>query len=256
MLKIIEESAREAGALLMKHYKNPNLKIVTKPDDSPVTEADMEASQFLIQKLAHLRIPVVTEECVPEQVPQGDFFIIDPLDGTRYFIEHSDSFAVLIALISNQRPIAGAAYFPAMDLMYSAEKGKGAFENGKKIFNGRTSTQLRAFTTGFHRHPQGTQLMADLNIVDVEEVGSILKMGYMARGDADFYPRFGKTYEWDTAAGQIILEEAGCQVWGAQTLKPLEYGKPQFLNSHFVCFRNDLQGKVTEVLKNLKWKKP
>lgn len=255
MLKTIESSAREAGQRLMTYYKKKDLRIITKPDDSPVTEADLDASDFLIRTLAPLGLPVVTEEKVPGEIPDGDFFIIDPLDGTRYFIEHNDSFAVLIALISNKKPVAGAAYFPALDMMYSAEKGKGAFENGQPIYNHRQNTALKAFSTGFHRHPRGTQLMEALNIVDVQDIGSIIKMGYMARGDADFYPRFGKTYEWDTAAGQIVLEEAGCQVWDVKNLQPLTYGKTDFLNPHFVCFRNDLQKKVEDTLKTIEWKR-
>jgi 3'(2'), 5'-bisphosphate nucleotidase len=255
VLNIIEVAAKEAGQRLLKYYKKPDLKIITKPDDSPVTEADLDVSDFLIQKLAPLGIPVVTEENYPETPPEGDFFIIDPLDGTRYFIEHNDSFAVIIAKISNKRPVAGVLYFPAMDLMYSAEKGVGAFENGKPIFNHRDTHELTAFSTGFHRHPHGTQLMEALNIVKVHDVGSVLKMGYMARGDVDFYPRFGKTYEWDTAAGQIILEEGGCQVWNISTLEPLEYAKPQFLNHNFVCFRNGIEDQVRETLKKLNWKK-
>lgn len=254
MLEQIKSIALKAGELLLEDYRKPNLKVITKPDDSPVTEADLRVSDFFLQQLEPLGVPVVTEEAVPEEVPDGDFFIVDPLDGTRYFIEGYDYFAVLIALVQKGRPTMGVIHFPALQKTFWAEKGKGAFYNGDKLFNKNKQSDLVAFSTGFHKKPQAKALMQSMNITQVKKQDSILKLGYLARGDVDLYPRFGPTYEWDTAPGQILVEEAGCRFWDVQTLKPLTYGKPRFKNSGFVVFREDLESKVMEQFKELNWR--
>jgi 3'(2'), 5'-bisphosphate nucleotidase len=251
----VEKLTVEAGQMLMSYFKKPDLRITIKADESPVTEADYAVSDFFKEKLAHLNIPVVTEESQPEERPKGDFFIIDPLDGTRYFINGDEHFAVLVALISEGAPIMGFTYFPAMQLMFSAAKGRGSFMNGDKISNQSQRTALIAYSLGFHNRPQGQELIKKLNIEEVRIQESVLKMGYMARGDVDFYPRFGTTYEWDTASGQILLEEAGCQMFDVNTLRPLKYGKTAYKNSGYVAFRTDLAPKVTELFRDLKWRR-
>jgi 3'(2'), 5'-bisphosphate nucleotidase len=248
MLKDVEFVTREAGQILLSFFKKPDLKIIIKPDNSPVTEADYASSDLFIEKLARLGLPVVTEEKVPEESPSGDYFIIDPLDGTRYFIDGEKHFAVLVALVSKNRPVLGVTYFPALNLMYTAEKGKGAFLNGAKIFNSQKRMDLVAYSSGFHNKPEAVELLSSMNIQTIKEQESILKMTLMAQGEADFYPRFGKTFEWDTASAQILAEEAGCSVWDVRTAKPLEYSKPIFKNHGFVVFRNDLEEKVKAIL--------
>ncbi len=250
MLKEITALTREAGDILLGHFGKKDLKIYTKGDESPVTEADFAVSDFFIEKLKPYDLPVVTEEKVPEQAPTGDYFLIDPLDGTRYFIDGHEHYAILLALISNRRPVLGVTYFPSKALMYVAEKGKGAFLNDAFISNRETRQDLVSYSAGFHKHPDALALVNAMNIKTIKEQESILKMTMMAEGNADFYPRFGKTYEWDTASAQILVEEAGCVVWDALTSQPLEYSKPSFKNNGFVVFRKDLESKVVGVLKN------
>lgn len=255
MLQKVEDLTKDAGKILMGFFNKKDLKIFTKEDASPVTEADYAVSDFFIQKLQMFGCPVITEEKVPEQIPDGDYFIIDPLDGTRYFIEGAQHFAILVAFVSRRRPIVGVTYFPALDLLYTAEKGKGAFLNGQKIYNRETRADLVAYSSGFHRRPEAAELIHSMNIKKIKEQESILKMTKMAAGAADFYPRFGKTYEWDTASAQILAEEAGCSVWDVRTAQPLEYSKPRFKNHGFVVFRNDLESKVIDILKTFNEKR-
>lgn len=248
MLKEITDLTYEAGELLIAHFGKKSLKIFTKPDLSPVTEADYQVSDFFIEKFARFGLPVVTEEKVPEVPINGDYFIIDPLDGTRYFIDQEEHFAILVALISNHRPVLGVTYFPAKKMMYVAEKGKGAFLNDQPIYNRQTRTDLIAYSAGYHNHPKAVDLMRAMNITVVKEQESILKMTLLAQGEADFYPRFGKTYEWDTASAQILAEEAGCRIFDVKTAQPLLYSKPNFKNGGFVLFRNDLEDQVLRML--------
>ncbi len=254
MREKIEKITIQAGEILLKYFKKPDLKIIDKTDGSPVTEADHASNDFLIESLEALGAPVVSEERqLP--LPNQDYFIVDPLDGTQYFIDQAPHFAVLIALVSAGRPILGVTYFPATGLMFSAELGKGSFFNGSKIANTQTRKALVAYSSGFHLKPQAQPLMSALNIQEVRHQESILKMCNMARGDVDFYPRFGNTYEWDTASGQILLEEAGCRVVDLKTLEPLRYGKPQYLNNGFICYREDLDLKVKELFRDFSWKR-
>lgn len=248
MLKEITDLTREAGEILLSHFGKKDLKIYTKDDSSPVTEADYKVSDFFIEKLKPFGLPVVTEEKVPDEAPAGDYFVIDPLDGTRYFIDQAQHYAILVALISNKRSVMGITYFPAKNLMYTAEKGKGGHLNGHKIFNSQTRKDLVSYSAGYHKHPDALALIEAMNIKTINEQESIIKMTKLAEGEADFYPRFGKTYEWDTASAQILAEECGCLVWDSRTKQQLEYSKPLFKNHGFVAFRQDLQKQVVGVL--------
>lgn len=255
MREKIEKITVQAGDILLRYFKKPDLHIIRKDDGSPVTEADYASNSFLLEQLQLLGIPIVTEETQPDEIPKGDFFIIDPLDGTQYFIDQAPHFAILLALISNGSPVMGVSYFPVTGLLFSAELGKGSFLNGQPIRNSQTREALISYSSGFHLKPQAQPLMQALNIQEVRNQESILKMCNMARGDADFYPRFGNTYEWDTASGQILLEEAGCRVMDVKTLQPMKYGKTNYLNNGFVCYRQDLEPKVAQLFKDFSWKR-
>lgn len=242
-----------AGQMLLDDFKKPGLKIMKKTDDSPVTEVDLKVSDFFRDKLKPYGYPVVTEEAVPKELDADEYFLIDPLDGTYYFIEELDYFAVLVAFIKNKRPVRGVIHFPVLDITFTAEKGSGAYMNGELISNEQTRSELITYSSGFHKKPEAKPLLEALNVKEVKEQDSILKLGYLAKGDVDIYPRFGKTYEWDTAAGQILLEEAGCEMWDMRTLKPMEYGKTDFLNKGFVAFRQNLAPKVQQVFQDVQW---
>lgn len=251
MKELVETTARQAGELLMTYFRKPDLQVTIKKDDSPVTEADLAANDLIQKALQPLGYPIVSEEQIPEVVEGDEYFIVDPLDGTKHFKEGETSFATLIGFVSQGEPVLGVAYFPALNLFYTAEKGKGAFLNGTKIFNTPKSGPITAYSSGFHRRPQAQVMMEYMNIDKVLEEGSVLKLARIAEGVADFYPRFGPTSEWDTAACQVILEEAGCELWDWGTLKPLKYGKKNFANNGFIAFRKDLETKVIEVYRNI-----
>lgn len=256
MRKELVGLAKEAGQLLLEDFQKPDLKVITKPDGSPVTEADLRVSDFFLERLASYGLPVVTEEAVPDVVPVGEYFIIDPLDGTWYFMNGEKHFAVLVGLVKDRRPIAGVVHFPVLDMTFSAEKGLGAELNGEIIRNQRSSPDLIAFSTGFHKKDVAKPFMEQMNIREIKEQLSVIKMGYLARGDADLYPRFGRTYEWDTAAAQIVVEESGLTMWDVNTMEPLLYGKKNFKNTGYIVFRNDLEEKLTQALGGLKWPMP
>lgn len=255
MREKVEKIAIQAGNILMRYFKKPDLKILGKEDGSPVTEADYASNDLIIRELEALGLPVITEERQQPPPEKGDFFIVDPLDGTQYFIDQAPHFAVLIGLISNGSPVMGVSYFPVTQLLFSAERGLGSFLNGEKIKHTQYRKELVAYSSGFHLKPQAQAFIKALNIHDIRHQESILKMCNMARGEADFYPRFGRTYEWDTASGQILLEEAGCRVVSVQDLKPLRYGKDDFLNQGFICYRQDLENDVQTLFKDFVWKR-
>lgn len=255
MKDLVEATALEAGQLLLKFYKKPDLKVETKKDGSFVTEADFAASDLIIERLKGLGYPVVSEEDIPETRTGNDYFIVDPLDGTKYFAEGKDTYATLIGFIKDGIPVLGVAYFPTLDLFFSAESGQGCFLNGKKIFNEPSEKPLVAYSSGFHHKAQAQEMLKKLNVGEIKEEGSVLKLCRLAQGLADFYPRFGPTSEWDTGACQVIMQEAGCSLWDLKDLAPLTYGKENYLNLGFVAFRNDLESKVVEIFKNLHWKR-
>lgn len=255
MKDLVEATARKAGELLMSYYKKPQLKVMIKKDGTQVTEADLAASDFIKSALAPLGYPIVSEEDIPDHVDGDEFFVIDPLDGTKYFANQESSFATLIGFVSKKRPVLGVAYFPELDLFYSAEKGKGATLNGKPMFNAPSAKPRVAYSSGFHLKPQAKVMMERLKISEIREGGSVLKLCRVAQGEGDFYPRFGETSEWDTAACQIIIEEAGCVIWDVKTMQPLIYGKPNYLNTGFVVFRKDMQPEIEDIFKDLKWPK-
>jgi 3'(2'), 5'-bisphosphate nucleotidase len=210
-----------------------------KPDASPVTEADVAAERLIVKRLASLLpgVPIVAEECTaagarPEV--DGCFLLVDPLDGTREFIAGRSEFTVNLALIENQRPVAGAIYAPALQTLWYA--GKECFSLG--IGPGASLDALRArpvavrqapeaglvaLVSRSHYDPQTENYLKQLPTGEIRKVGSSLKFCLIAQGDADLYPRFGQTCEWDTAAGHAILAAAGGDVTAPDGL-PLRYG--------------------------------
>jgi len=240
--------ARAAAREIMRIYAG-DLGVRDKADKSPVTDADHAAEAIIVAGLRTLTpdTPVVAEEemaagRIPE-IGHGPFWLVDPLDGTKEFIKRNGEFTVNIALIENGRPTLGIVLAPASDTLWRGTAGLGA----DKSENGGAFTQI---TT----RPQPTDgliccasrshaIYSDLDIwfgregITVAErvqVGSSLKFCLIAEGNADIYPRFGPTNEWDTAAGQGVLEAAGGEVVTTDG-KPLLYGKPRFSNPHFIA---------------------
>ena len=239
----------DAGAKIMEIY-NGDIDVRTKDDASPVTDADEAAEKIILAGLskAASEIPVVAEESVAAgnipDISGGVFFLVDPLDGTKEFISRNGEFTVNIALVDNGAPIAGVVYAPAIGKLYSGSSS-GAYcqdiENGvasgdRQAISIRNAPKegLTVVASRSHRSPETDEFISQYNVAELRSAGSSLKLCLVASGEADFYPRLGRTMEWDIAAGDAVLRAAG----GTTTLldgEPLTYAKPEFENPYFVA---------------------
>ncbi|MCL4108236.1 UNVERIFIED_CONTAM: hypothetical protein GTU68_065264 [Idotea baltica] len=232
--------------------------IETKSDDSPVTTADLAANTLIDQELKKLEIhfPILSEESAhlsfSERSARDTYWLVDPLDGTKEFINRRDSFTVNIALIHEQKSILGVIYAPALALSYFACKGHGSHKQEGKNLNAETQSissrelpQNEAIFVGSRSHTgEAMQTFldnykADAGDYDLQSMGSSLKMCMVAEGAADLYPRLWLTSEWDTAAAHCIVDEAGGKI--VQTdMSPLLYNtKDSLLNPYFFAIGNN-----------------
>ena len=253
-LKLIETAFRdialEAGALIIEVYERPNLVTRQKADASPVTEADEAADALIARRLADTfpEIMVVTEEQAASHAQRAArFFIVDPLDGTKEFVQRRGDFTVNIALVENGVPLRGVVYAPAKGrLFYTRADGSSVEEDGPfgaapgSLRPLRVSTPdntaLRIVASKSHRDAATDAYIARYSTSEAKSAGSSLKFCLIAAGEADLYPRLGKTMEWDTAAGHAIVLGAGGQVWQLDDHQPLTYGKDGYVNPFFVAF--------------------
>jgi len=244
MLDQVRDLAHLAGREILKSYRAGEWTVRAKIDDSPLTQADLVANEVILDGLARLStLPIVSEESDPHQMTASErFWLVDPLDGTRDFVAKLDTFVVSIGLIENGEPTLGVIHAPVLDKTWWAMKGQGAYDNdGHRIHN--TSTRAHLIAAGSRSMPsERMQMFYDrFSIQEVQRYGSALKFCRLAEGAVDLYPRFGPTGEWDTAAGQVIAEEAGCKVIEISSGERLRYGKPGFLNAGgFMASRADL----------------
>lgn len=225
-----------------------DFEIAEKSDQSPVTEADARAEVIILSHLKRLapEIPVIAEEAhsAGVQVEAGrQFFLVDPLDGTREFVNRRDEFTVNIALIQDGKPTLGVVFAPAIGRMFKAAGSEGAVEiapdGGVCPVTARKppSAGQVAVASRSHRDTATESYLENLGITEFVTAGSSLKFCLLAAGEADIYPRFGPTCEWDTAAGHAVLLAAG---GGMSTLdgQPFVYGKTdaQFRNPGFLAW--------------------
>ena len=251
LLQLMIDAALEAGREIEAIY-GAGCATEMKSDGSPVTEADRRAEAIILARLgaAYPSIPVLAEEEVCEgRIPDigHRFFCVDPLDGTKGFVQRNGEFTVNIALIDHHEPVAGIVYAPDSHLLYYGARGEGAF----RARDGGAPDPIRTRVRPAHgltaigsrnHHAQGTEEKnAALGIVEYLPSGSSLKFCLLAEGSADVYPRYGPTMEWDTAAGQAVLEAAGGRVLaldGVEAIGPLRYGKVErdFENPHFIAW--------------------
>lgn len=249
MIDVLEKAALEAGLAILAVYAE-GAEVMLKADCSPVTRADQEAEVIILDHLAQAfpDIPVIAEESVAAgRVPEigdGPFFLVDPLDGTKEFIARNGDFTVNIALVEGGVPVAGIVYAPACNLAYSASKSSVEKLTITPDFTiaDRRAIGVRlcpdepvALISRSHNSPETLAYLEGEGITARRVVGSSLKFGLIAEGGADIYPRFSRTMEWDTAAGDAVLRAAGGQVTDAQGA-PLTYGKPGFENPSFIAF--------------------
>ncbi len=216
-----------------------------KVDASPVTEADERAEALIVAGLAALApdIPIVAEEGVAAgRVPAlGErFWLVDPLDGTREFVKRNGEFTINIALVEGREPVLGVVHAPALLRLFGGGVGAGAFvedENGRRVIRCRAVPEQGATVLASRSHGDADALetfLAGRHVAEVKYTGSSLKLCLLAAGEADLYPRFGRTMEWDIAAGHAVLAAAGGSVIDLEG-RPLVYGKAGFENPHFVA---------------------
>ena len=237
--------ARAAGEVVMDIYAT-DFDVERKGDDSPVTVADQRAEQVILAGLQRLAptVPVVAEEEVAAgRIPDVSdrFFLVDPLDGTKEFINRNGEFTVNIALVERGVPVLGVVYAPAIGRLFAGALGAGAWVEDVRCRRpiGTRAVPAEGLTVVASRlHGDEAALdafLAGRPVASRTNAGSSLKLCLVAEGAADVYPRFGRTMEWDIAAGDAVLRAAGGLV---TTLAgaPLGYGKPGFENPHFVAW--------------------
>ena len=245
LTEALADIAEDAARVILPYWRS-GVVAETKADDSPVTQADREAEALILERLSALypEVQAVAEEAVSAYgLPQtlGDWFwLIDPLDGTRGFVEGRESYTVNIALIHKDAPVAGVVTAPATQTTWrSGVPGKGAFR--RRFGEGWTAISVRerpASPTALMSHSmtddEATRLASRHGCLQWQGTDSSLKFCLIAEGRFDAYPRTGPTSEWDTAAGQAVLEAAGGRVMSEDGAR-LRYGKPNHANGGFVA---------------------
>lgn len=242
--------ARHAGEAIMDVYQK-DFAVEYKDDKSPLTEADKLSNRVIIEALLQ-RYPgsnIISEENkqVPYEVRKHwhSFWLIDPIDGTKEFIKKNGEFTVNIALVENGIPTAGFVYAPAIEVLYYAVKGSGAYKlmDGRKVKlepcpSWRDKAEVRVVASRSHMSPETLDFVKVIELsgkqIEFISSGSSLKLCMVADGTADVYPRFGPTMEWDTGAAHAVALYAGRNVINADTQAPLIYNKENLLNPNFI----------------------
>jgi 3'(2'), 5'-bisphosphate nucleotidase len=258
-----------AAARVQMSYFAAGVAVETKADHSPVTVADHRSEEIILAGLARLApgVPVIAEEAVTAgRIPHigSEFFLVDPLDGTKSFIKGRPSFTINVALIEDRRPTFGLLYAPAMADFYvtlgPTEAANAALdpqtapptlaEAGLKPIRTRVPDPhaLYALVSQTHLTRATERFLEGYNVIERRALASSLKFGLIARGEADLYPRVGPTSEWDTAAGHAVLAAAGGTVTTLDGA-PLTYGNAEraFVNPDFVAWGRGPLPRVREV---------
>lgn len=242
--------ARAAGdAILDIYHGDMDFGVEAKADDSPLTIADKAANDVIVAGLEALdyQAPIISEE--NKQVVYADrkdyaaFWMVDPLDGTKEFIKRNGEFTVNIALVAGERVVLGVVYVPVSGELFYAAKDQGAFRVSKgkeqRLEAASYSLQdasLKVVASRSHLNDETKAFVDALNEPELVSKGSSLKLLLVAAGEAHVYPRLAPTMEWDTAAAQIVVEEAGGKVLQAGTDLPVVYNKENLLNPHFLVY--------------------
>ena len=247
--------AIDAGKEILKIYKK-NFNVDLKVDNSPITEADINSNNLIKKRLIEIEknIPILTEESLVNWETRrvwNKYWLIDPLDGTKEFINRNGEFTVNISLIENNLPIFGVIYAPEKSLLYYGIKNNGSYKlitqdnintlsEFKKInINNNTTSNIKIIGSRSHSN-KDFQIWVEKNFSQYEliSIGSSLKLCFLAEGTADIYPRLGPTSEWDIAAGHIILEEAGGKLKSFDNTDILYNTKENIINPNFLAYGN------------------
>ncbi|AOM79603.1 3'(2'),5'-bisphosphate nucleotidase CysQ [Pedobacter steynii] len=247
-IKPILDIAVEAGQGILKVYHDPaqDFQITSKKDNSPLTAADQVAHEIIMKGLRSLHpdIPVLSEEGadIPHEIRKdwSLYWCVDPLDGTKEFINRNGEFTVNIALMENNEPVMGVIYSPVLNVIYYGSLGEGSFKMtpgapAEPIFVGKEKSNWTAIGSRSHSDPDEEEVLKEFPVTDKLSIGSSLKFCLIAEGKAHVYYRKGPTMEWDTAAGQAIAVSAGATMLNALKEK-FCYNKPNLLNPGFFCY--------------------
>ena len=237
----IKELVVRAGREILSLYTGGQYWRGEKADQSPITEADKKSHQLILEGLGPLsEYPVVSEEDElprPEMDFSQPFWLLDPLDGTKHFLEGDGEFVVSLGLVTQNRALAGFIYAPVFDQLFWALRGQGAYLWDKPIENTHPKTQFVGFFKGGNREP--LDFLSSLGVTEFRSMGSALKFCRIAEGCVDIYPHFGPSWEWDVAGAHCILEEAGCLLLDVESRQAMGYGKKDFFNRGFLACRGD-----------------
>ena len=263
MIEQAIKGAYQGGLEILKVY-GTEFSVDVKEDKSPLTEADRKAHNKIMEFLEGTGIPVLSEE--GKDIPYGErkswteFWLVDPLDGTKEFVKRNGEFTVNIALIRNGVPVSGVIYVPVKDEMYLGIEGKGAFKidgyskvhashtdldnllsQGDKLPKEKKGSTFSMVGSRSHMSDETLEYFEKMKQqhgdVEMVSMGSSLKLCLVAEGVADVYPRFAPTMEWDTGAGDAIARNAGCVVTEKDEVTPLRYNKENLLNPWFIVKR-------------------
>jgi len=267
LLLISIKAAINAGKAVLNVYNSKEFSVKEKEDKSPLTEADLRSQKAILPFLSKTDFPILSEEGknVPyfERKSWKRFWLVDPLDGTKEFIKRNGEFTVNIALIYKDTPVLGVVYAPTIGELYFALRGLGAYKlesseiseiekedidlknilDSSKFLPSSLSNQgeVTVVASRSHMSKETEEFIKKLeekySTVKTVSKGSSLKLCLVAEGKADVYPRFAPTMEWDTGAGQAIVEISGGKVVDAQTGESLKYNKESLLNPHFIALR-------------------
>jgi 3'(2'), 5'-bisphosphate nucleotidase len=235
-----------AGEAVMRVYEG-DFAVERKSDDSPLTLADLESQRVILEGLARLTpgVPVLSEESAQapwsERRSWHELWVVDPLDGTREFVKRNGEFTINIALVVDHEPLLGVVSAPAIGHLYWGAAGVGAFrrkpgESQTRIGISTPAQPLRVVGSRSHGSPETEAYLARLDRHVQTSVGSSLKFCLIAEGSADLYPRFGPTCEWDTAAGQAVLESAGGHVTRLDGHRLTYNRRDTLVNGNFLAF--------------------
>ena len=259
-LLVAVEAALEAGRLIMEIYESEDFGIEKKGDDSPLTRADRAAHESIVHALESTGLPILSEEgksiAYEERKAWKRYWLVDPLDGTKEFISRNGEFTVNIALIEEGMPVLGVVYVPVLDELFFGSTDEGGYY--VPVASGLSGSidrlQERAYALPLAKKGRPYRVvgsrshMNDLTAAFIDSVrdeypdleivqrGSSLKICMVAAGDADIYPRFGPTMEWDTAAGHAVVRAAGKSMIEAGSGKELRYNKEELLNPYFIVW--------------------
>ena len=254
-LKLAIEASIQAGKKIIEIYNSDDFNLEYKLDDSPITLADTASNKIIENILEASNIPILSEEGnildFNKRKNLKHLWIVDPLDGTKEFIKKNNEFTVNISLVENSIPVIGVIYAPALNVLYFSERKLGAyktlitaldeFDNSKafRLPLVEKSNEYKVLTSRSHLDDKTLDYIDNLKVNNLKVVsvpmGSSLKFCLLAEGLADCYPRFSPCMEWDTAAGQIICEEAGFKVVDLKTMKPIVYNRENLINNYFIA---------------------